>query len=197
MTIFYLAAVALIPLLAVWQGARDWATIGLLMACFGAAGVSGLLSLVRKKHRLAQHIVSIVLTAMAIAVFSRYASPLIVVPGFAATAATLLCFHYRLFVGVLATTLCVVAVVVPFLLEVAGVISPTFVYEDGALVILPNAADLVPVATTLTLMLIVVINVILPGAVMLYMRSNVLSAERRARLQSWQLEHLITDPAKT
>jgi hypothetical protein len=84
----------------------------------------------------------------------------------------------------------VLVVVVPLVLEVAGVIAPSYRFEDGVLVVLPGMTALPPTPTLLFLAVSHVVVIVGSLGYVWRLRTNHVETERRLHLQVWQLAAL-------
>lgn len=83
------------------------------------------------------------------------------------------------------------AIVVPFGLELAGVIDPSYVFRDGHIVVMPHALSL-PEVPTLLLLLVAVLGSMFVSAYWAgQVRQDITRAETQIALQTWQLRQLV------
>jgi serine/threonine-protein kinase len=122
---------------------------------------------------------------------SRLASPLLVAPVIAPGYAMLLSLHYRDVARWLAVGVALLGVGGPLLLELAGVLSPTFELAGDALIILPQSVNLPPIATPIVVLVIYLGAFVAPAMIAARLKTELHAAERRVRLQAWQLERLV------
>lgn len=86
-----------------------------------------------------------------------------------------------------------VSVVVPFLLEAAGLVPPSYEFRDGDFVLLSRALELDPTLTILSLLYTTVTFVILPGLFFGGIRDKLAEVETKLHLQAWQLRQLAAE----
>src|SRR5262249_39557467 len=143
---------------------RNWS---LFAACIGLTILSGLANLVaarlRSHHRLS-FFTRVVMSTMMIGVLSRAFGPLVMIPTLAAanTISYALNPHRKRRPLVVAIGCC--AILVPTLLEWAGVLSNSYIFRDGMMCIVPRFTEL-RAAQTSILLLVVNLGVIVLGAV--------------------------------
>jgi serine/threonine-protein kinase len=134
-----------------------------------------------------------------IASVTCWLGPFVLVPEACAAAALwmgLACPTRRERVMVLAIG--VLAVLVPFALELLHVFPPAFVFKDGDLVLTARALRLTPERTVPMLVYASATFVALPGLFMGKVRDALSAAERQLFLQAWHLRQLLRDaPPKT
>ncbi len=188
----YLAMLGFIPLF-MWMGIRSYPQMGVMAALAVLGCALGLMfsrsSVLSSKWLYAAITANTVMMAMG----TRIVGPFMLIPGIAATATMGFSMHARLqrvwltmFVGCL-------GILVPLLLELTGVISPTLVFEHGVLVLVPRGVELPRVATLVALTLGTLGGVLTPTFMMLHFRRSLEAAERKMRMQAWQLEQLVPD----
>jgi serine/threonine-protein kinase len=84
----------------------------------------------------------------------------------------------------------------PFALELAGVLPPAYAFSGGAMTVLPRIASLPRLPTLVTLATGNLMFILVPGVFMGRARHALQLAEERLRLQAWQLRHLVPDEAQ-
>ncbi len=128
---------------------------------------------------------------MCASALSRLFGPLLVGPGIAATVGAPFAVHddrrERLGVHV---PMVLAAVLGPFALELAGVLPPSYRFEAGRLVVLPNLADFPPALTLGALVLFAIITTLVPMLMLGAVGEALRAARRRLLLHRWQLKHL-------
>ena len=96
----------------------------------------------------------------------------------------------------LVTAAGVAVVVVPVLLQAAGVLPPSYEFVDGTIRILPRMADFPPAATLAFLLVTHAVILITCQVYIARLRRDYLSAEARLRLQAWQLGQIVPEDAR-
>jgi serine/threonine-protein kinase len=88
------------------------------------------------------------------------------------------------------------SILVPFALQLAGVVPGSYVFDHGTMTILPHALGL-PAGPTLTLLALANIGLVLtPAFFVSRLRNELDAAEERLVVQSWQLRHLVPKEAR-
>jgi hypothetical protein len=82
------------------------------------------------------------------------------------------------------------AMLVPLALQLAGLASPFYRFENGLLIIAPHAFELPAVPTLVMLTLAGVGTLLVPAFAMLLLRDALDEAQRQLSLQRWTLEQL-------
>jgi serine/threonine-protein kinase len=96
-----------------------------------------------------------------------------------------------------AVVLGALAIVVPFGLQMAGVIPPSYGFRDGAVTIYPRITNFPPAGTLAFLLLASVGLIVAPAVIASRVRASLARAEERLFMQSWMLKHLVPDQART
>ena len=90
--------------------------------------------------------------------------------------------------------LAVLAILVPWGLETAGVIEPSYSFEDGALVVRSHLSPSLPPGPTTALLLLTSLGlVLLPVLFVGQSGRSLAAAERRLALHAWHMRQLVTD----
>ena len=84
------------------------------------------------------------------------------------------------------------ALLVPFGLELAGVLPPSYAFEHGRMIVLPKVISLSPTLTPLVLAISVVVLNVLPAIAVGHMRDRNEELEARWAFDAWQLEEWMT-----
>jgi len=85
------------------------------------------------------------------------------------------------------------AVAVPFLLELAGVVPPAFAFAGGNVTLFGRAIRLAPETTLPLLLYVSITSVVLPTGALGIVRDALSTAERRLFLQAWHLRQLLRE----
>lgn len=188
---------AWLPLLA-WMGLRSPLTVGFISAAFGGAEVLCLIEAresAKPKDSMSAGIV--VLGCVGLAALTRLFGPLILIPtaafGFAITFGL---NHFRPRLGVIAFVASLAVVVVPTALEYAGVLPPSYAFENGRMQVLPQVTSFPAEAT---LLMLCVANALLISAIWWLTRRvqrALADAETRVAIQSWHLRLMVPEEAR-
>jgi serine/threonine-protein kinase len=180
-----------------WMGIRDATPIIAFTTLLIASGTMSLWQARKPTPHLVVVGMSVIASGTAFAFATRLTSPLLVIP--AATAINAV--GYSVFAPPRMRPLVVLVSCasfgVPLLLELAGVLAPTFAFEHGQLAILPAAIEF-PATASITLVAVASIASVLIGVIIIgYIRDRLSEAERRIFLYSWQLRELLPREVRT
>ena len=185
-----LGYLAFVPLL-MWTGVRDPRVV-ILFALLAIASSIQVFWLTRKEHITSAGIyVNACINAVLIALVARMVGPFIIAPSLVIT--TLLAYASHPQFGrirILAVILgCAVAV--PWTLELAGVLSPTYHFRDGEIVlsspIIEFTAEPTQLAFALLLVSLVTVVALLSRSIALRQRA----VNRKLELQAWHLRQIV------
>jgi serine/threonine-protein kinase len=186
----FLMWLAFLPL-ALWMGVRHIpstaATVIAMLLCGGTSWWMSRRTAVDRRHGVALLLMSSVTVAMMSALFG----PFILVPGLVATNTMFFAMNADRHARKVVIAAGVMAIALPFMLEVSGVLPPAYSFSGGMLQVLPRATGFPAMQTMLCLFLTSVAMVVIPGLLMGRMRDALTSAERRLVLQAWHLRQLV------
>jgi hypothetical protein len=195
-TAFIYGAFLLLCLSLVWLGVKSWVALAgiavpLTLALLGCVHVVW----VRGSTRAARlfRIPVLIATATAIAGVSGLSGPLILVPTLAVAVAAgggLWLNGRRHRVANLCVNIC--AILAPFALEWAGVLPPSYSFQDGRFTILPLVVGL-PELPSLLALTVASVGALIGATLFVYRATDIArNARGRLALQSWQLRQLAT-----
>jgi serine/threonine-protein kinase len=172
-----------------WVGIRDPAFFlaGGLTAL--ALALSGLQRSRRWMTRVGQF--SVLANLVMIILVVRMSSPFLVGPALAITVATSIATHPTVIRPWLLAGSLIVAVLGPWCLELAGVLSRTTSVAGGAVVLQTSSTSLDPVGTVIALALFVVVSISLGAGVARRLTDDRRAAQRIVQTQAWQLRQLL------
>ncbi|HVK85864.1 MAG TPA: serine/threonine-protein kinase [Kofleriaceae bacterium] len=170
-------------------GVLDWTYTSLAV---GFAGASALCSLVAARQRVVSRVLQIVVavtTLIAAMMLSRLYGPLIVMPTLIASYAIVLQAHpwgmYRRFGAIAGVT----AMMLPFLLEQAGVLPASYAFEHGVWLIRPQAVALAA-NTQWFIALMHLAMIVVPCVFIAKLRSELSEVQARHLVQAWHYRRL-------
>ena len=135
---------------------------------------------------------------VAVGLSALFFGPFVVVPGVASANTLLLAMNLKRGVArKLAIGASALPILVPLLLEWAGVLAPSYAFRDHALVLLPRMVSFPPAATFGFLLVANVGLVIVPALLVARSRDEAHRAERRVFLHLWHLRQFIPDEARS
>jgi serine/threonine-protein kinase len=179
-----------------WSGVRSWPRLIVTTAAFLAVGAA-LLAAARKPSPDGQTRPYLVtLAALAVVSTCTIFGPLVCLPGMAAVTCLGFSIASARASRALPFVLCVLAMLVPLVLEIAGVIPPSYRFEDGMMCIAPDAVVLQRAPTYVLFLAVNVVLVAVCAYFGLALGDALGIAHRRLHLQSWQLRQLIPREAR-
>ncbi len=188
----YLTWLAVTPLL-LWMGVRSWPAALVAIALVGASSAMARILSAKRAVATGPVLALLALSTSAVAWMSVFVSPFIVVPTLTATNAML----FTLFTDRAQRRLVVIAsalaVLAPVVMELAGIVPRSFVFREGALVLLPRAVEFAPTPTLAFLVLVGLAMVLTPTVVTGRIRDQLSEAEQKLFLQAWQLRQAVPD----
>jgi len=173
------------------MGIREPATI---VAIFFLMAGCGVLSAITGRSRRPSNLViftALVLSAVALGFTRRIFGPLVMVPAAVAVNATAYAVFVEARFRVTATIVSILAIAVPFSLEIFGVIAPSYRFGSGAIEIVPHAVELPKIASLSFLLVASAVSVVLGTLVVGHIRDRLTAAERRVYLQAWHLREMV------
>lgn len=188
-SIIYLSWVAVIAYV-LFMGVRNWIAFAVptgvvVLILLHVAGIFLRRSLDARDRRILA-----VLTFLAIASFSVWLGPFILVP--LATSSGALVFSIqsdpkeRWFYLVVST----LASLLPYVAEFSGLFPPAYAFRDGTLVLFPRAVELSPTWTLLGLIYLSASFTFVPAYYLGRVRDSLASAERKLFLHAWHFEQI-------
>jgi serine/threonine protein kinase len=176
-------------------GVRDWWMTGLLFAVATAALVVSWIGGRSPRPERWSRPGAFALGMVGLALVGRLFGPLVLVPGLAATTAAGFCMQVegvrRL--GYLAAAAAVV--VVPLVLELMGILPPSYRFEAGHVILDPHLTSLPKTATLGFLVTATIAAIVVPPLLLARTRDSLRKAERDLSIYAWQMEQLL--PADT
>jgi serine/threonine-protein kinase len=123
--------------------------------------------------------------------------PFMLVPGMVATNTLVFAMHTdRGPMRAWTIALGAFAILIPFALELFGVLPPSMEFRDGALAILPRLTAFKPGPTMLFLLISNVALVVIPAMLVARLRDDARRAERRLLTHLWHLRQVMPDAAQ-
>jgi len=137
-----------------------------------------------------QYLLAVFVTAC-LGIASRMVGPFLLIPSVLAINAQSFALFQSTRRALIFASIASLAIVVPFGLEVAGVIDPSYVFGDGHMIVMPHALSL-PEVPTLLLLLVAVLGSMFVSAYWAgLVRADINKAETQIALQTWQLRQLV------
>ncbi|MDH5671810.1 MAG: serine/threonine protein kinase [Myxococcales bacterium] len=180
--------------LVLWMGVKSWAALSLYAAVSAATAAVAFMTArgwLTPNTRLFANVIS---GTLAVGFMSTMFGPLFLIPGLAAmsTMAAALNTPTR-GARALVISIGVLAVLVPLVLEFAGLLPPSYEFRDGYLMVLPRMHYFPPAATLTFLCYIGLGHIISISALMGRLHEARVQALEKVHKQTWQLKQLISD----
>ena len=194
MLLAYLSWLAFAPP-AMALGVRD---LGLALVAFGFMVLSAVTAwasyrgLLHDRFRFTVYVVG----AISMSFSSLLMGWAVILPGMAATHVLGFLLYGQRERWRSAVALGVLSIVVPFALQVAGVLPPSYGFHEGALLVYPRMTSFPPAGTQAFLLLASVGLIVAPAVIASRVRGSLAKAEERLFMQSWMLRHLVPDQAR-
>ena len=191
-----LAAIAMLGYLAfipflVWTGIRDvtWVPIFALVAILSGVQVWALTY--RERIAPAGIYLNACVNAVLIGIVCRMVSPILIAPTLVITTMVAYAAHPRLGRMYIVATILSLGVVVPWALEIAGVIEPTYAFSGGAIVLASPIIEFsaAPVQLAFAVLLVVLVTVV--AVLSRGLAKSQRDATRKLELQAWHLRQIV------
>jgi serine/threonine-protein kinase len=189
--LLYPAVLAFTPL-TLWMGILDWGLfIGAIVLALVATVMTGIAWPHQHRWTSPVRFPGFLSSTLLIALLSTVFGPFVLVPAFLAVNTmghAFSWYHGKTWQGFLVAA---PAILVPYLLQVAGVFPDTMIFEDGVIKIVPWSVDVAQPASELML-LAASLTLLASGLfVAARMRRNLEQALRRSQLHTWQLSQML------
>jgi serine/threonine-protein kinase len=179
-----------------WMGIRNW-TIGCIVGgLWAASGIASLIVSRRKIRRGAIPWFTMVLSSIAVMGASSFFGPLVLVPSLAAVNALSFVAATDRPRRIGATLMGALTILIPFVLEMVGVLPRSYAFENGHLVVLPHVLSFTPMPTLVFLLFANVAVVVTACLFLLRFSEAVDRTEERLHVQAWHLRQLMPEEAR-
>jgi serine/threonine-protein kinase len=174
-----------------WMGIRQPAVVAAFIVLIALAAAASRLA--AREREPSPTLVGVVAVAsmLAFSFAARFTSPLLVVPAAILTNVCGFSIYVRKRQRLFVLGVAVGAWLMPLVLELTGLIPPTFAFRDDQLVILPVATHLPRVATLVLIVTAMIGALYFSGVLMGYMADRLARAEQRLFMYAWQLRELV------
>ncbi len=191
----YLSVIAYAPF-ALWMGVHDLVLgAGYLLLWVAAAGASLVAGRGSRRRSLWAADAVILVSNVALAVGTAMFGPFVMVPAMASVNTMSFVVSGDRTRRRLAIVLGCLAVAVPLLLEVAGVLPPSMVFRDGG-IFLPARSFALPRVPTIAFLLAATVGTIVTGSlVVARFRDELVKTEQRVYFHTWLLRQFLPDRA--
>ncbi len=185
-----LGYLAFVPLL-LWTGVRDATVVFVFVAVAIGSGLQMLLLVRRDRLTSAPIYFNACINAVLIAVICRIVGPFIIAPTLAMTTLTAYAAHPRFGRIWVVGAILGAGIAVPWILEIAGLLTPTYQFVAGTIVLRSPVIEFhaLPVQIGLGLLLIALFSVV--AVLSRTMAERQRESSRQVELQAWQLRQLV------
>jgi serine/threonine-protein kinase len=191
----YLLWCAFLPL-AFLMGIREWPATIAIVSFMVIAGLDAL-RLTRRPTIEVRHGIELLATSsIAIALMSSLCGPFFLVPGIAATNTMYFAMNAEKRHRVAILIVGALAVALPFLLELVGIVPPSYAWDERGFVVLERATHFPALWTATALLTLSVSTVLVPTLMVGRMRDALDAAEQRLFLQAWHLRQMLPTRAR-
>ena len=179
-----------VPLL-VWTGVRDTTVVAAFVAVVIASGVQMMALIRRDRLTSASIYLNACISAIVIGLICRIVGPFIVAPTLATTTLMAYAAHPRFGRISIVGAILGAGFVVPWLLELVGVLTPTYQFVAGTIVLRSPVIEFhaLPVQLGLLLLLVALFGVV--AVLCRTMAERQRESSRQLELQAWQLRQLV------
>ena len=185
-----LGYVGFVPFL-IWTGVRDASIVLAFVAVAIASGLQMLTLIRRDKLTSAPIYLNACINAILIGLICRIVGPFIVAPTLATTTLMAYAAHPRFGKITIVGAILGAGIVVPWVLELAGVLAPTYQFVDGTIVLRSPVIEFhaMPVQVALALLLVALFGVV--AVLSRTMAERQRESSRQVELQAWHLRQLV------
>jgi hypothetical protein len=187
------AAYALFVPFLLWLGVRSTTTVAVFVVLAFVTLIVARLG-VRPQPSRPLAAATVIGNALLIGLLARMFSPFLIAPGVAAVTTSALLgspLHRRGRSLALLVSLMTAAVIVPWALELAGVLSPTMAFDGNVFAIRDIAVDITSLPVQAGLVTFTVALVVVAAAISRALSRGDEDVHRRVHLQAWQLRQLV------
>ena len=179
-----------VPLL-LWTGVRDTTVVAAFVAVVIASGVQMMALIRRDRLTSAPIYLNACINAIVIGLICRIVGPFIVAPTLATTTLMAYAAHPRFGKISIVGAILGAGIVVPWLLELVGVLTPTYQFVAGTIVLRSPVIEFhaLPVQLGLLLLLVALFGVV--AVLCRTMAERQRESSRQLELQAWQLRQLV------
>jgi hypothetical protein len=174
-----------------WTGIRDVSWIFVFSGVAILSGVQIYALTYRERIDSAGIYLNAFTNAVLIGIVARMVGPLIIAPTLVVTTMIAYAAHPKLGRVYILALILTSGVVVPWLLELAGVIAPTYHFAHGALVLRSPIIAFSSVPVQLAFALLLLTLVIVVGVLSRGLAKNQREAARKLELQAWHLRQVV------
>jgi serine/threonine-protein kinase len=173
-----------------WMGVRDWTVLAAMLAVLVVLGVYSAVFARARAPREGELLFICGGTAVVMMLLTRVGGPFVMVPGTAAVTTSMFLLGHTYRVWPLVACGCA-AIVVPWALEHAGVLAPSYAFTGDTIIVHANAVSFPAAATQAALMVAAVTTVLMAGLAVWFAKRGLREARRQVLMQAWHLGKLV------
>ena len=179
-----------------WMGIRDWTLTAAVLGLIAVSAVTLLWGATGDRRAPRALGLTVVSAGLLIALLTRVVGPFASAPVLAFGMAVGIAFNPA-GVGIRGIiALVAIALVAPLVLELTGVISPSYRFAVGTIEVVPHMTDLPPLPTAVTLTLTSVVTIVLIGVYLDRLQYALRSAQERLWLHAWNVRQFLPTTLK-
>ena len=181
---------AFVPLLA-WTGVRDWRVVCALIGCAVASSAQLFVQVRGDRIRRSGIYLNACINAVVLAIVTRIVGPFLIAPTVATSMLIGYASHPRFGRISIVAAILAMGIAVPWVLELAGVLSPTYAFEGGALVLSSPVVAFrsAPIQVACASLLVALLAVV--GILSRTIASRQRDAAHQLELQAWHLRQIL------
>ena len=189
----YLGLLIYLPIV-MWLGIVDWLAAGLFFAGAVSCAALSFWTVARPDPRLV--VVVMIVSSVTLGVGMVFFGPFIIVPMAVAVNTTAFAVQGEKRFRPIAMGMGCLAILVPVVLQAAGVLSPSYGFQDGMMIVLESSIRFPEIPTLVTLTLSALTGVLAGGFIVGHVRDALSEAENQMYLYTWHLREFVPDTAR-
>jgi serine/threonine-protein kinase len=193
--VVYASCFAYLPLF-VWSGIRDVGLVALFFACMAICAAISVATSRGTGQNDMLPLACVVMSNLGFATAMSFFGPLILLPAIVAANTTSFAIYFSGRLRIAAVAAGCVAILVPLLLEITGIVPPAYAFTNGTMIVLPRALELSRSAT-LAFLGITAIACVISGAITAgSLCDSLADAQRRLYLHAWHMRSLVSQSSR-
>lgn len=181
-------------LILISMGVTSWISVAMIAGCMATATALSV-SQQRRPSDLKSYFV-MAACSLAYLTISRVYGPLMLLPLLAMSTAMVYGMHPRPAIQHASMATMIAVVLLPIGLERVGILTPSYAFRSGEMIILPHACEFGERSTLWFLGVLTIFLIYTGSAAIRRIRNALTAAEERLSLQAWQLHQLVPERAR-
>ena len=195
-SVAYAAWAAQMPLLLL-MGIREWLWTALIFGAVTSAALLAWLLARRSAFSSGRFLLVAAIGAVANGLSARWVGPYFLLPAVLIAQVITYTFYPHARARFLAIAFACLGFVTPVILQVVGVLAPSYDFVDGFIRVIPHWTSLTPGPTTAYALFTTVVLTFCVSLLIGGIRREQFDAELKLQVQTWQLEQLVPEPVRT